>query len=278
MGQVSAGGATRAQPRPRPPIAKVLWIVAGVLFLLGPLVATFFSSINYNQLGYRFTAYSNIVSNQALRRPLWLSFQIAVLTAALSFALMLPTVFWLHLKVPKARPIIETISILPYVIPPIVLVVGISQLTRGWPEWLIGKPFFLVPIYVITCLPFLFRALDAGMRSIDVMTLTEAARGLGATWRQVITKVIMPNLRTSILGGTFLALAVVLGEFTIASLLLFKTFPIYLTEVGQNEAQGAAALSLLSFGFSWGFLLLLNFVGKRVGSGASLDIAPRVGR
>ena len=264
--------------RGRLPIGKVLWVIAGTLFLLGPLVATFVSSINYNRLGYRFTAYRDILSNHALRGPLWLSFQIAVITALLSFLLVLPTVFWMHLKVPKARPLLETISILPYVIPPIILVVGVAQVTHGWPEWIIGKPFFLVPIYVVTCLPFLFRSLDAGMRAIDLVTLTEAARGLGASWRQVIMLVIVPNLRTAILGGTFLALAVVMGEYTIASLLLFKTFPSFLAEVGQNEAQGAAALSLLAFGFSWVFLLVLNSVGKRVGHGAaSLDVASAPG-
>ncbi len=264
--------------RPRPPIGKIVWIIIGALFFFGPLVATFVSSINYNKLGYRFTAYSSILHSQDIGAPLWLSFQIAVYTVIASFSLMLPTVFWMHLKVPSARPLIEIVSILPYVIPPIILVVGVAQLTRGWPEWMVGRPFFLVPIYVVICLPFLFRSLDAGMRAIDLATLTEAARGLGATWGQVLRNVVVPNLRAAVLGSVFLCLAVVMGEFTIASLLLFNTFPIYLAGAGRVEAQGAAALSLLAFAVSWFFLLVLNAISKRVGRSAAVDITGAAGR
>jgi putative spermidine/putrescine transport system permease protein len=264
--------------RQRTPVGKIILVVLGAIFFFGPLVAAFISSINYNKLGYRFTAYNSILRSPDIGAPLWLSFQIAVYTVIASFALMLPTVFWMQLKVPAARPLLEIVSILPYVIPPIILVVGIAQLTRGWPEWLVGRPFFLVPIYVVICLPFLFRALDAGMRAIDLVTLTEAARGLGATWRQVITKVVLPNLRTAVLGSVFLCLAVVMGEFTIASLLLFNTFPIFLSGAGRVEAQGAAALSLLAFAFSWIFLLVLNAVSRRVGRSGAVDITGAAGR
>ncbi len=254
-----------ARPRSsarRLPLVRVLWVVLGVIFLMGPLIATFFASIDYNRLGYRFTAYHDLLDDESLRGPLWLSFQIAVWTAVASFLLMVPTVYWMHLKVPRARPLIETISLLPFVIPPIIHVVGVAQLTHGWPEWIIARPFFLVPIYVVTCFPFLFRSLDAGMRAIDLVTLTEAARNLGASWANVLLRVIIPNLRTALLGSLFLTLAVVLGEFTISSLLLFNTFPVKLAEVGGSEAQGAAALSLLAFAFSWIFLLVLNALGR----------------
>jgi putative spermidine/putrescine transport system permease protein len=264
--------------RARPPIGRIVWVVLGGLFFFGPLVAAFVSSINYNKLGYRFTAYNAILRSPDIGAPLWLSFQIAIYTVIVSLLLMLPTVFWMQLKVPTARPLVEIVSILPYVIPPIILVVGIAQLTRGWPEWMVGRPFFLVPIYVVICLPFLFRALDAGMRAIDLVTLTEASRGLGATWPQVMTKVVFPNLRTAVLGSVFLCLAVVMGEFTIASLLLFNTFPIYLSGAGRVEAQGAAALSLLAFAVSWIFLLILNAVSKRVGRSSAVDITGATGR
>ena len=245
-------------------VGSGLIVVVGAIFLFGPLVATFFASIDFNRLGYRFTAYRSLFTRADLRGPLWLSLQIALLTTALGLVLMLPTVFWLHLKVPRARPLLETVSIMPYVISPIILVVGIAQLTRSWPEWLVARPFFLVPIYTVTCLSFLFRSIDAGMQTLDPRTLTEAARNCGASWSAVLRLVVLPNLRTAILGAMFLSIAVVLGEFTIASLLLFKTFPVFLAQVGQSEAQGAAALSLLAFVASWIVLLVFNAVANRL--------------
>ena len=142
--------------------------------------------------------------------------------------------------------------------PPIVLVVGLLDLFRGSPELVLRQPYgFLVGGYVILAFPYMFFSLDAGFRAIDVHTLTEASQSLGAGWLTTLGTVILPNIRVGGARGSFLALAIVMGEFTIASLAAFHTFPIY-HPVRERDAGVPArrAVTLLSFGITWAAMLL----------------------
>jgi putative spermidine/putrescine transport system permease protein len=96
-------------------------------------------------------------------------------------------------------------------------------------------------------MPFVYRALDAGIRSIDVRTLVEAARNLGASWPVVLVRVLVPSLRTAIINAAFLCFALVMGEYTIASILLYiKPFPVWLVQLPTNSGQVQVATSVLS--------------------------------
>src|SRR5437870_12767580 len=117
-------------------------------------------------------------------------------------------------------------ALIPFVVPPIVLVVGLLNLYKGAPAWFYDKPYgFLATAYVILAFPYMYFAPDAGYRSIDLHTLTEASQSLGASSRTTLTRVILPNIRVAALGGSFLTLATVMGEFTIASLATLQTCP-----------------------------------------------------
>jgi putative spermidine/putrescine transport system permease protein len=81
--------------------------------------------------------------------------------------------------------------------------------------------------------------------------------------------VILPNIRPAALAGSFLTLAVVMGEFTIANLAAFHTFPLFLQYVNETQAYPAAALTLMSFAITWGAMGSLLLVGrKRAGRAA----------
>ena len=125
----------------------------------------------------------------------------------------------MHLRLPKARPFVEFLTVLPYVIPPIALVAGILPI-QPHARWFLNSDYSLIPFYTVLALPFTFRALDAGVRAIDVKTLVDASRSLGAGWGTTLLRALIPNLRTAIVSSSFLTAAVVLGEFTIASVLL----------------------------------------------------------
>src|SRR5438876_3182482 len=147
-------------------------------------------------------------------------------------------------------------ALVPFVVPPIILVVGLLNLYKGSPSWFYDKPYgFLATAYVILAFPYVYRSLDAGFRAIDVHTLTEASQSLGASWRTTLLRVILPNIKVAALSGAFLTLAIVMGEFTIASLTLFTTFPTYINYVNQTRTYEAAALSLVSFGITWAAML-----------------------
>ena len=145
------------------------------------------------------------------------------------------------------RPVVELITIMPLVTPPIVLVVGLLDLYQGRaPAWFVDTPKFLVAAYVIITLPFVYRALDAGIRAIDIHTLTEAAESLGASRTRTLVRVILPNLRGAVAIACLLCFVIVMGEYTIASIDLYETFPVYITFIGTSTAYPAAALSIIS--------------------------------
>lgn len=250
---------------------RVVLAIAAIYFI-GPLVAAFSFTIQGPRGGVSWQAYQHIFASPGLGQislggALVYSIEIAVITIAVTLGLMLPTQLLLHLRLPRWRPLVEVLTVLPLVFPPIVLVVGVSDV-YAWasppssaplgqdesPLFHIlrfmrddSHPLLLALLYVILSLPFVYRALDAGIRSVDVRVLTEAARNLGASWPTVMFRVLMPCLRTAIINAGFLAFALVMGEYTIASILLYtKPFPVWLADLPTQSGQVQVAVSVFS--------------------------------
>ena len=184
---------------------------------------------------------------------------------------------WVRLRLPRLALLVETVSVLPIVIPPIVMGAGLAALQQHSGDALRSALFnspisALTPFYVILALPFAYRSLDVGVRAIDLRTLVDAARNLGAGWTTLILRVILPNVRTAVLAAASLTIALVLAEVVIAGVLLYPTYPVQLVNEGTTNPGVAVALSVLSLTITWLLLLGLQFVGGR-GAGRS-----RVGR
>ena len=246
-----------------------IWLFLGAAYFFIPLLATLLFSLKSIQTGKCCTlsAYGWVIHNGDFWHTIKVSFLLALETIVISLVLFVPTIYLVHLKVPRLRPLIAFLALIPFVVPPIVMVVGLLNFYRGAPTWFYDQPWgFLVAAYVILAFPYMFFSLDAGFRAIDVHTLTEASQSLGASWLTTLLRVILPNIRVSALAGSFLALAIVMGEFTIANLAQFHTFPIFLQYVNETQAYRPAALTLLSFGITWAAMLGLLFVGRRRGA------------
>ena len=251
-----------------PALSAYVWLGFGALYFLVPLFATFLFSLNKNATGKCCTldSYTWVIHNGDFWHTLKVSLLLAVETIVISLLLFVPTIYWVHLKLPRLRPVIAFLALIPFVVPPIIMVVGLLKVYKGTPDWFYAKPSgFLAAAYVILAFPYTFFSLDAGFRAIDVHTLTEASQSLGASWPTTLVKVILPNIRAAALSAAFLTLAVVLGEFTIANLAAFHTFPIFLQYVNETQAYPAAALTLMSFALTWGAMASLLLVGRRRG-------------
>jgi putative spermidine/putrescine transport system permease protein len=263
------GQVNRVRIRP----TAIFWLLFAAGYFLIPLVATLLFSLNKLQTGKccSAAAYGTILHDGAFWHSLQVSALLAVETIAISLVLFVPTVYLVHLKVPRLRPVLAFMALIPFVVPPIVMVVGLLNFYKGSPSWFYAQPWgFLATAYVILAFPYMFFSLDAGFRSIDVHTLTEASQSLGASWPVTLFKVILPNIRAAALAGSFLTLAIVMGEFTIASLSAFHTFPIYIQSVNESEAYPAAAVTLMSFGITWAAMLSLLVVGRKRGQSSRI--------
>ena len=192
---------------------------------------------------------------------------LAVGTVVLVLLLLVPTLLLVHLRFPRLRRLMEFVCILPISIPAIVLVVGLAPVYSVLGRLLGSGVWTLAFAYGITVLPFAYRAVQANLDGVDVRTLSEAARTLGAGWVSVFLWVLIPNLRRGILAGAFISVAVVLGEFTIASLLNRNTLQTSLVVVSKADPYTAVILSLLALTFAFLLLLVIGRLGTvRTGS------------
>ncbi len=264
-------------PRRRPRLWRVFILVLAALYFLGPIAASIrFSLVQPNGkdgLGN----YTQVLHDGVLAHALGTSLEIAGIGTAILLALMLPTVVWVRLRLPRIALLVESVSVLPIVIPPIVMGAGLASLQKSagasLQSLLFNSPLTgLTPFYVILALPFAYRSLDVGVRAIDLRTLVDAARSLGSGWFTLIVGVILPNVRTAVLTAASLSIALVLAEVVVAGTLLYDTFPVELVNQAQENTGLAVALSVLSLLITWLLLLAISFLGNRGSSNA------RVGR
>jgi putative spermidine/putrescine transport system permease protein len=249
------------------------WIamIVGALYFLIPLIATFEFSLRMRRDSYSFDAYRAILGDPNFQATFGYSMLVAVLTIVVGVLLVVPTAYWVRLRLPRLRGVVEFITLLPLVIPAIVLVFGYLRLYNSSSI----LPFtgneratdlLLVCGYVMLSLPYLYRTVDAGLAAVDVRSLTEAAECLGANWPTILCKVIFPNLRPAILSGAFLTFAVVIGEFTLASLLARPAFGPYLQLIGANRAYEPSALAIIAFAITWASIGLIQLFGSARGA------------
>lgn len=261
--------------RGRPRVWRVAIFVLAAIFFIGPLAAAFKYSLQESNGSYGLGNYGQIINNHAVRSPLVTSLEIAAITAAIVIALMLPTVVWVRLKKPKATAAMELITLLPIVIPPVVMAAGLEEFELNAPSWVIKYVFNhpltgLIPFYVVLAMPFTYRAIDTGVRAIDLHTLVDASRNLGASWPSTLMRVVLPNVRTAALGAMFLTIALCLGEVVIATLLLYNTFPVEMVVLyHQSQVGVSVALSMFTLVFTFLVLFGLSFVAQRRRAGAA---------
>jgi putative spermidine/putrescine transport system permease protein len=263
--------------RGRPRIWRVTIFALAAIFFLGPLGAAFKYSLQQDKGGYGFANYGEIVRNQEVRSTLVTSLEIAVISAAIVIFLMLPTVVWVRLKKPNATTVMEFTTLLPIVIPPVVMAAGIQQYELNAPSWLLKyidhAQTGLIPFYVILAMPFTYRAIDTGVRAIDLHTLVDASRNLGASWPSTLLRVVLPNVQTAVLGALFLTMALCLGEVVIATLLLYNTFPVEMAVLfHQSQVGVSVALSMITLGFTFLLLFALSFLAQRRRGGRAAGV------
>ncbi len=218
-----------------------LWIIfiIGAIYFFLPLFATLDFSLRAIKDQLSLEAYKNIFNDSEFYRNIGFSLMWSALTIFFGLLLIVPTTYWVHLRLPHWRPYVEFVTLFPFVVPAVVLVFGLIRLYSSLN--LLGSPMLLIACYIVLGMPFLFRSIDAGLRSIDVRTLTEAAQSLGANWATILVQVIFPNLRVSLLSGIFLTFAITIGEFTVASLLSWPSFGVYIRYIGAMRAYEPAA-------------------------------------
>ena len=245
-----------------------LFLVLAGLYFLVPLLGTFLFSLRARKGVLSFLAYARVFSDPHFLGTFTFSLEMAVLTIIVGLILLVPTTIWVHLRLPAALPLIEVFALLPFVIPPIVLVFGLIRTYSRPPIALTGTPVLLVAGYVVISFPYIFRAIDTGLRSIDLRRLVEASQSLGAGWGRTLLRVVVPSIRVSLLSAAFLTVAIVIGELTLAVMLNWPAFGPYMALMGRTLAYEPAALAIVSFLLTWAAIGLLQAASRGLGGRA----------
>lgn len=244
----------------------IFWGALAILYFFLPMYGTLDFSLRMKRGELSLQAYQIVFADPRFWDGFRYSTMMALITIVISALVFVPTVYWMYLKVPQARPVVEIITILPFIIPAIVYVFGLIRTFSRPPLQLTLSPIttdmLIVTGYVVISMPYMFRAVDVGMRAIDVRSLTEAAQSLGSNWFQVLAHVIVPNLRIAILSGALICFATVMGELVLASFLVRPALGLYMQLLGLTKAYEPAALAIISYALTWFSLGLIQLVSR----------------
>jgi putative spermidine/putrescine transport system permease protein len=164
-------------------------IAVGVLYFVVPLIGTFEFSLRVRRGEYSFDAYRNVLADPRFQATFGYSTLLALATIVVGVLLVVPTAYWIQLRLPRLRPVVEFITLLPLVIPAIVLVFGYLHIYNSSSFLPMtsserATDVLLMFSYVTLALPYMYRAVDTGLSAINVRTLTEAAEGSARAGRR----------------------------------------------------------------------------------------------
>ena len=210
-------------------------------------------------------------------QPLSLTFRLAFVTTALLFVIAIPLAYWLAYAKNRIKPVVETLISMPLVLPPTVL--GFYLLLAFSPnntfgQWLdtnLGLRLVfsfegLVIGSLLYSLPFMVHPIQSGFANLSP-SLKEAAYILGKSRWTTLTKVLLPNMRPSLLTGIVLSFAHTIGEFGVVLMIggnipgqtKVASITIY-DEVESLNYAAANAYSLILFVITFCILLVVYLV------------------
>jgi len=243
-------------------VTRVVMLLMFATFFVVPLFAMLDFSTRAVGGGRTWQAWANLVQDPTLSSAIVTSLLLALLTVVGMLVLLVPTMVWVRLRVPQATRLVEFLCLLPLTIPALVIVVGMRNV-YAWVNYLVSdSALTLTFVYVVLVLPFAYRAIDSSLSGIDAVTLAEAARSLGAGWLTVIVRIVVPNIWSGVLSAAFISVALVLGEYTIASLSNYDNLQVVIALLGKSAATTSVAASLASLLFASVLLMMLSFVGR----------------
>ncbi len=256
------------------PFWSWVWFIIGASYFVLPLYALLDFSLHMERGVIGLKAYESAFADKEFWQTFGYSVFLAAMSIIASIILIVPTAYWIRLRLPQARRIVEFITLLPFVIPAIILVFGLIRvystpfnipftevsLLPPLTNSRFGTTILIVGGYMVLGLPYIYRSIDTGMRTVDVRTLTEAAQSLGANWFTIIARVILPNVRTALLSGAMLIFAIVVGEVILATYLGAPTFGPYLLLLGRARAYEPAALAFATFLLTWVAMGIIQLV------------------
>lgn len=212
--------------------------------------------------------------------PLLLTFKLALATTVILFLIGIPLAYFLAFTRSKFKPVFEALISMPLVLPPTVIGFYLLMVFSpgGFPgKWLqdaLGLQLLfsfpgLVLASVIYSLPFMIQPIQAGFSNLGHQ-LTEASYLLGKSKPTTLFKVLLPNIKPSLLTGVVLSFAHTVGEFGVVLMIggnipgqtKVASIAIY-DEVEALRYASANQYSLVLFAITFAILLTVYLINGK---------------
>ncbi len=209
--------------------------------------------------------------------PLLLTFELALITTVLLLIISIPLAYWLAYTRSAAKPVIETLVSMPLVLPPTVIgfymLVAFSPANTfgSWIDNFLGLRLVfsfegLVVGSLIYSLPFMVHPVQAGFTNLSP-SLKNASFVLGKSRFTTLIRILLPNIKPSLITGIILAFAHTIGEFGVVLMIggnlpgrtRVASIAIY-DEVESLNYTAANTYSMILFGITFLILLMVYLI------------------
>lgn len=227
-------------------------------FMVSPIIATLLYSLSTSwgasvlPDGLSFKWYIELFNDTRFLESLLRSFIVCFGAIFLALIVIFPMVLLANLYYPKLKAFFNVLVIMPFAVPGVVSCVGLLQL---YAESLVGSAYILLFVYVIVCLPFIYRALENAISPLNLKELMDSNAMLGGSFLKAIFQLVLPNIKNGILVAAFLSFSFLVGDFLFANLLVgssYETLQVYLYHIRGKSGHYASA-----FVFFYFFLIFL---------------------
>jgi putative spermidine/putrescine transport system permease protein len=211
---------------------------------------------------------------QALSR----SVVLALVTVAITAAIVVPALYWSYVRNPRLRPVLQFSALLPFALPFVVLAYGMKNLAGAFD---ITRPYeastlLLVLGHVALSFPFFLWPVDGAMAGAQVRLLSEAAETTGAGPVTTLIHVVLPAIRTGLLTGAMLCFATSFGEYSIARVITgssFETLPVWQVAALNDTRGNPNGVAVMAI-FTFVVLFVTSVVIAVAGRGQTLRLLP----
>ncbi|MFU2158471.1 MULTISPECIES: ABC transporter permease [Caldisericum] len=246
-------------------ILENLVIILLVLYIVVPIsMPIIFSFSKFWQgilpQGFTLEWYAQIIKRQKNYSALMVSLFVATSATLISLTISLPAAYVVNrLKGRFGEALKNFINILPMIFPPVIVGSALILAFSKPPLAFNGSLFMVIVAHTLLGFPYMFRNTLASFRTIDEITLSEAAQSLGASLVERFRYVIIPNVIHGITVGALLVFAISIGEFEVTSMVAGftgQTLPLQLFQQIRNDMRVASAISAFLI-----YISLLSFIG-----------------
>ncbi len=193
------------------------------------------------------------------------SFLLSIIALGITITILIPSIVISAYYFPRILKLIELISLFPFMIPEVVLAVGLMKVYSGVNFTIFGIPPVIIGAYFAVGFPFIYRGVKNSLDALPLQSLVETVDILGGTKFDAFRYVILPNLKKGITSSSILTLAIFLGEFTFTNLLIggrYETLQVYLYNMKGKSGHFTSAMVSLFFVFIFIVTLLTTNLDK----------------